>query len=112
MNVEIELQKLIARVNNLQNAFVQSQRNQAPITAKVDTTSSEVKAITPYTETKTAYIGDTEVIFKDIKDGNLSVYVKDDNGDYPDYAIERTNDVLTVYFEPLEYITTITISIQ
>lgn len=72
----------------------------------------KVEAITPYTESKTGYLGDTEVVFTGVKEGNLSVFVKDENGGYPNYAVERIGDIITVHFEPLEYITTITISIQ
>lgn len=112
MNVEIELQKLIARVDNLQNAFVQSQRNQVPITSKVDTTSSEVKAITPYTETKTAYIDDTETTFTTDKEGNLTTYVKDTDGNYINHTVTRQGSLITISFEPLEVLATVTISIQ
>lgn len=71
-----------------------------------------VANITPYTDTKTAYISDTEAVFNNVPDGNMSVYIKDENGSYPDYSVERTIDTVTVSFAPLEYITTITISIQ
>ena len=74
-------------------------------------TDTKVAEVTPYTETKTAYIGDTEVVFDVQMNGNLSVFVKDTEGNYPDYAVERTGDRITVEFEPLEYVTTITISI-
>ena len=112
MNYDFEIQQLKEQVNNLiDTVMTMAQRNVSDV-AKADDTANQVKAITPYTETKTAYIGDTEVIFTDIKDGNLSVFVKDENGNYPDFSVDRNGDIITVYFEPLEYITTITISIQ
>ena len=67
-----------------------------------------ISAITPYTETKTAYIGDTEVVFTDVPQGNLSVYF-----DTPtDYSVERTKDAIAVTFDALDEVTTVTISIQ
>ena len=87
-------------------------RNNSKEVSKREDTTNKVVAITPYTETKTAYLGDTEIIFTDVKDGNLSVFVKDENGNYPDFSVDRNGDIITVYFGPLEYITTITISIQ
>lgn len=72
-----------------------------------------VEAVTPYKETKTAYIGDTEVAF-DVPEGtggHVTVFVEDSEGNYPLYTLERTGDRITVTFEPLEYVTTITISI-
>lgn len=65
-----------------------------------------------YTDTKTAYLGDTEITFDSVPSGNLSVYVTDAEGNYPNFTAERTGDRITVRFEPLEYVTTVTISIQ
>ena len=73
--------------------------------------TAKITEITPYTATQTAYIDDTEIIFEGIKEGNLSVYVKDSEGNYPDYTVERAGDRVTVRFEPLENETTVTISI-
>lgn len=112
MNYEYEIDKLKKAVANLNNTVLQMAKNNTPMVSKVDNTANIVTTITPYTETKTAYLGDTEVIFTDVKDGNLSVFVKDENGNYPDFSVDRNGDIITVYFEPLEYITTITISIQ
>ena len=65
----------------------------------------------PYTATKTAYIGDSEVVFMDTPEGNLSVYIKDSEGNYPSYTVERISDRIRVSFEPVEYVTEVTISI-
>lgn len=73
--------------------------------------NNRVDEITPYTATQTAYIDDTEIVFEEVKEGNLSVYVKDSEGNYPDYTVERAGDRVTVRFEPLENETTVTISI-
>ena len=71
-----------------------------------------VSEVTPYTESITAYIEDTQVAFFNVPDGNLSVFVKDDNGDFPKYEVSRDADIVKVSFEPLKYITTVTISVQ
>jgi len=61
--------------------------------------------VIPYTETKTAYIGDTEVTFMTDKPGNLTVF-------FPyNYTVERMTDRITVSFDELEEVTDITISI-
>lgn len=65
----------------------------------------EIEAITPYTETKQAFIGDTEIVFYDVPQGNLTVYF-----DKP-YAVERLTDSIMITFEELEEVTNITISI-
>ena len=94
---------LIKKLNN--DTFYQS--------ADVAGVRKEVADVTPYTETKTAYIGDTEVAF-DVPEGtggHVTVFIEDSEGNYPLYTLERTGDRITVTFEPLEYVTTITISI-
>lgn len=112
MNIEQRILNLESRLDSLQASFIQAQRNQVPITAKTDDAVSGVERLTPYTETKTAYIDDTEIIFENVTEGNLSVYVKDSEGNYPNYTVERMGDRVTVHFEPLEYVTTVTISLS
>lgn len=107
MDYGYEIQVLKEEVKNLREAFLQSQRNQVPITEKVDTTSNNVASITPTTYTKTAYIGDTEVTFTDVPSGNLTVFT--DN--LIEYTMAKDNDRVTISFEPLTEVTTITISI-
>lgn len=72
---------------------------------------TDISDIKPYTATKTAYIGDNEVVFSDAPEGNLSVYIKDSEGNYPSYTVERISDRIRVSFEPLENVTEVTISI-
>lgn len=105
MDYEKEINKLIARLDNLQKAYEQSQRNQVPVTAKTDDTASKVVEITPWTASKTAYIDDTEITFTDVPQGNTSVYM-----DTP-HTYVRDGDRVTVKFEPLEEVTEVTISI-
>lgn len=71
----------------------------------IDQLGKATEAITPYTDTKTAYIGDTEVTFYTDVTGNLTVY-------FPyEYTVERLTDRIIITFEPLEEVTDITISI-
>lgn len=67
--------------------------------------AKEVQKLIPYTETKTAYIDDTEITFYIEKQGNITVYF-----DKP-YTMERLSDRVIITFEPLEEVTDITISI-
>lgn len=75
--------------------------------ADVNGTRQSVANITPTTFTKTAYVGDTKIVFDNIPTGNLTVYFDDS------YRIERDNRTnrLTLTFEPLKKATDITISI-
>ena len=105
MTLEDKVNQLENRLNNLQNAFLQSQKNQVPVTAKTDDTASKVVEITPWTASKTAYIDDTECIFTEVPAGNMTVYCT------VPHTVERDGDRVTVRFEPLEEVTEVTISI-
>ena len=110
MTLEDRVTKLEKQLNALNNAFLQSQKNQVPVTAKVDDTANKVEVITPYTATKTAYYGDTSVTFYDVPQGKVSVYVNDY---LMDYSVSRNENRLVVSFEPLNKASEqITISIQ
>lgn len=105
MNYEEEINKLKSRLDNFQQAFLQSQKNQVPVTAKTDDTASRVTEITPWTASKTAYIDDTEVTFTDVPQGSMSVYM-----DTP-HTYVRDGSRVAVHFEPLEEVIEVTISI-
>lgn len=97
MNADIESQ-----IDNL--SVIQTQQGTA-----IDTLNEEMSTIHPYVVTKTAYIGDTEVIFEDVPDGALVVSFANGNRVY---SITRENENLKVEFEPLNEVTDITISVQ
>ena len=109
MTLEQRVNQLEKQVDNLNKAFLQAQRNQVPITAKVDDSANQVKAITPYTETKTAYIGDTEIVFTDVPSGAWFVSF---SNDVLATKITRDNGTLIVEFLPLEEVTEVTITVQ
>lgn len=103
------LQELESRLNALEKAFLQAQKNQVPVTAKVDDTSNRVTSITPYTDTKTAYYGDTSITFYDAPQGNVSVFFDGYNGAY---SVSRVENRLSVSFDALDKQTQVTISIM
>lgn len=109
MNYEYEIQNLKSQVSNLQDSLIQMARNNTPIVGKVDSTANQVDAITPYTDTKTAYIGDTEISFDNVPSGNLSIFGLLSRL----YRVDRESDrVVITLFAPLEEVTEVTISIQ
>lgn len=79
--------------------------NHNRIIDKSDALMAKIDAITPYIETKRAYIGDTEVTFYDVPEGNVTVFF-----DKP-YTVEKIADRITLHFEELEEVTEITISV-
>lgn len=105
MNIEKEIIKINARIDSLTKSVIQMSANQVPITAKVDDSANQVKAITPYTETKIAYYGETEKTFYNVPQGNVTVF------GLKEYSLERISDRLTITFDALSEQTEITISI-
>ena len=99
-NLEKQIDNIIRKIDN--NKFYQD--------ADVAGVRQGISDVTPYTETKTAYIGDTEIAF-DAPNGNLTVFVKDSEGNFPDFSVERSDNRIIVAFLPLENVTEITISI-
>jgi len=103
------IEQLEKRVAQLEQLVLQIAKGNVNTIGKVDDTSNRVTAITPYTETKTAYIGDTEVVFTNVPSGNLSIFGLLSRL----YRVERESDAVTItLFEPLEEVTEVTISIQ
>ena len=106
MTLEERVTKLEQNYENLNKAFLQAQRNQVPITAKVDDSANQVKAITPYTATQIGYYGETEKTFYNVPEGNVTVF------GLKEYSLDRISDRLTITFDALSEQTEITISIS
>ena len=100
---------LETRVKNLENMLASIANtltnNKFYTDADVAGVRQGVSDITPYTETKKAYIGDTELVFENVPSGNLIVYFG------KPFNIEREGNKVTLHFEALEEVTDITISI-
>lgn len=97
------------RVTNLENMLASIvntiSNNKLYTDADIEGVRQSVSEVTPYTETKTAYIDDTFIVFTNVPSGNLTVYF-----DKP-YSVERESGMVTIYFDALEEVTPITISI-
>ena len=82
------------------------------LSRRISAVNSRVTQITPYTESKTAYIDDTDVFFDIPKDGNISVFMVDGEGQNVPCTFEQINGQIKVLFEKRESLATVTISIQ
>ena len=104
------LETRVANLENLVHALSQKIDNNKYYTdADMQGNRQSISEVTPYTETKTAYIGDTEISFDNVPSGNLSVFA--DN--ISEYRTDRVGSTLNIDFiKPLEEVTEITISIQ
>lgn len=112
---EVTIEELAKRMTNLENNFkalINTMNiNKTYTNADLNGVRAGVNNLTPYTETKKAYIGDKEVRFNTENTGNLSVYV-DSEGTIPSYTVTRAAGHITVAFNnPLEKVANITISI-
>lgn len=82
------------------------------LSRRISAVNSRVTQITPYEQTKTAYIDDTDVFFDIPKDGNISVFMVDGEGQNVPFEYEQINGQIKVSFEKRESLATVTISIQ
>lgn len=85
---------------------------ESPIQKQINSINNRITSITPYEETKTAYIDDTEVFFDKNKDGNVLVFMVDGDGKNVPFEYEEVNGQIRVSFEQRESLATVTILIQ
>lgn len=110
MTLEKRIKTLEDRLDNLQASFIQAQKNNISVTQKADTTAmlaQNIENITPYKETKTAYIEDTTLTFENVPTGNLSVF-----STVSEYNVNRDGETVIIDFAPLEEVTEFTIMVQ
>lgn len=88
---------------------VQVVLKKASIEKRLAVLENKVEELTPYTETKTGYYGETSKTFYGVPDGNVTVFFDNYHGAY---TTSRQEDRLYVYFDALEKETNITISIM
>lgn len=77
----------------------------------VDGVRKATSDLTPYTETKTAYIDDTSLVFMNVPNGNISIFMKDANEQSVPFVYEINNGNLIVTFEKRTSLATVSISI-
>lgn len=106
MNYEKEINDLKRQVKQLNESVRAMGKNNVGQVSKLDDTSNKVEQITPYTASKTAYIGDTEIVFNNVPSGNLMIY-----SPIPVTYSHLGDKVVVGFDEPLEEVTTITISV-
>ena len=106
----IPIETRVANLENLVHALSQKiDNNKFYADADMQGNRQSISNVTPYTETKTAYIGDTEISFDNVPSGNLSVFADNIN----EYRTDRVGSTLNIDFiKPLEEVTEITISIS
>lgn len=108
----MDIYKRVENLENLVNGLVETLNDNKFYTdADIAGARQSISNITPYEDSKTAYIGDTEIVFENVPDGKLSVFVKDSDGNYPDFTVERAGGTVTVAFVALEFVTDISISV-
>lgn len=111
MTIE-QLEKRLANLENLVSYLVDiTSKNKVYTDADINGVRKSTSDITPFTVSKTAYIDDTEVIFENVPDGNVTVYMTDSNGNDILYSYTKINGNVIVSFEKLTVLATVSISI-
>lgn len=108
----MELEQRITKLENLVSALIADiNRKDSYTNADVNGVRTVVSNITPYMESKKAYIGDTSCIFNNVREGNVTAYMVTDSGLAMPTTIVRSGDSVVVSFEKLEEVATVTISV-
>ena len=82
------------------------------VSRQISNLNARVSAITPYVESKVAYIDDEEVRFSIGKEGNITVFMTDEDCRNVPFEYDVENGEIVVRFEKRESLATVTISIQ
>lgn len=104
--------ELTQRLEKLEQSFYASRSREVDNTYRSEDALNKADALTPYTETKTGYIGDTEVEFEPPKDGNVSVFFDKNVGSYRLVKNYYARKMMVIFDNPLEEVTQVTISIS
>ena len=84
-----------------------------PLARQLSAMNQRISDLTPYKESKSAGIQDKECVFDgSYKDGVITATVVTDKGEQKPCKIERSADNITVRFEELTEVATVTIQIQ
>ena len=84
-----------------------------PIQKQINALNRRVSEITPYTDSKEAGIQDKECVFDgNYKDGVLTASVVTSRGEQIPCTVEKSADNITVKFDELTDVATVTVSIQ
>ena len=106
----MDIYKRVENLENLVNSLINTINNSKFYTdADIAGVRKNVGDITPYTETKTAYYGETEKVFYNVPKGITLVIFGNYNGAY---SVNYVEGRLIVSFDALTQETDITISIQ
>ena len=81
------------------------------LVSKMNQLNSQINSITPLTMSKSVYIDDTYCIFDYVKGGNISAWLITSNTQMP-CNFEVNENQIIVYFDKLEEVGTVEISIQ
>lgn len=100
------IEQRLSNLENLVNALSKKiDNNKFYQQADINGARQNISEITPYTETKTGYYGETEKTFYNVPDGNVTVY------GLTEYTMDRVASNITLTFDALAKETNITVSI-
>lgn len=106
----MDIEKRLTNLENLVESLIETINNSKFYTdADIAGVRICVSDLTPYTESKVAYYGETEKTFYNVPEGKMLVYF---DGNIGSYSIERIENRVKVVFDAVRKETKITISIQ
>lgn len=77
----------------------------------IDQLGQQIEEVKPYMDSQRAYIGDTQVQFNNVKGTHITAYCETDSGLSIPTTTERNSDKVTVSFNTLDEVATVTITV-
>lgn len=106
----MDIETRVTNLENLVNSLINTINNSKLYTdADISGVRQNIAEVTPYTKSLRAYYRETEKVFYNVPDGNVTVFFDNYSGAY---SVKRIEDRLIVSFDALDQETKITISIM
>ena len=106
----MDISTRIDNLENLVNGLIEDiNRIKFYLDADIAGCRQNIEEVTPYTKSLRAYYRETEKVFYNVPEGNVTVFFDNYSGAY---SVKRIEDRLIVSFDALEQETKITISIM
>lgn len=106
MDLETRVKNLEDMLASIANTIT---NNKSYTDADIDGVRHSVSEITPYQETKTAYIEDTEVVFENVPSGAVTIAFNNPGIGY--MVRYEDNSIVVDFSAPLEEVTEVTLTI-
>lgn len=106
-----ENSKLLQSLDSTQRELIETKNKLNNANERLAQVNNKVVELTPYMDSARVYIGDTLVKFENVVGNIVTAYCETDSGLVIPTRVERANNTVNVFFESLEEVAMVTISV-